>query len=135
MTHPTPIVERLREFADPDGRIAFPIVDQDGKQFGVARRTPEEMTRSEAYVDDRGTAWMPPTAWAYMAVCAARDAKQATIEHLERTNRELSEALRECADKLWVLRCNSRDDKDRAAAEYAFDMATPAPSKSREDRS
>lgn len=38
----------------------------------------------------------------------------------------LYEALNECADKLWVLRCNSRDAKDREAAEKAFAMATAA---------
>jgi hypothetical protein len=38
----------------------------------------------------------------------------------------LLEALEECADKLWVLRCNSRDPLDREAAERAFDMATAA---------
>ncbi len=35
-------------------------------------------------------------------------------------------ALNECADKLWVLRCNSRDPGDRRAAERACDMATAA---------
>lgn len=38
----------------------------------------------------------------------------------------LEEALRECADKLWVLRCNSRDELDREAAQIACDMATAA---------
>lgn len=76
------IVERLQEFADPDGRIPFPIVDQDGKQIGVARRTPEEMTTSEAFVDEVGTAWTQPTAWAYFAVCRTREAQEATIARL-----------------------------------------------------
>lgn len=35
-------------------------------------------------------------------------------------------ALHECSDKLWVLRCNSRDPLDRAAAEKAFAMAKDA---------
>jgi hypothetical protein len=38
----------------------------------------------------------------------------------------LLEALEECADKLWVLRCNSRDPLDREAAERAFGMAAAA---------
>jgi hypothetical protein len=87
MTDPTErkageLVERLREYADPDGRIPFQIVDQDGKRIGVARRTPDELLRSEAFVDDRGTAWMPPTAWAYFAACRARDAQAARIAAL-----------------------------------------------------
>lgn len=41
-------------------------------------------------------------------------------------NAVLESALRECADKLWVLRCNSRDADDRQAAERACDMATAA---------
>lgn len=38
----------------------------------------------------------------------------------------MEEALRECADKLWVLRCNSDDQKDREAAERACEMADAA---------
>lgn len=34
----------------------------------------------------------------------------------------LEHAGREVADKLWILRCNSRDDLDRKAAERACDM-------------
>ena len=41
-------------------------------------------------------------------------------------NAVLESALRECADKLWVLRCNSRDADDRQAAERAYDMVTAA---------
>jgi hypothetical protein len=35
-------------------------------------------------------------------------------------------ALRECADKLWIARCDSRDDAFREAAERACTMATEA---------
>jgi hypothetical protein len=64
---------RLREAADPDGRIPLPIMNQEGSRAGVARRTPEEILRVEAFRDERGTVWMPPTAWAYFSACRARD--------------------------------------------------------------
>jgi hypothetical protein len=62
---------------------------------------------------------------------------EALLDHLSREPRHeppapadevarLRAALRECSDKLWVLRCNSRDDLDRKAAEYACDMADRA---------
>jgi hypothetical protein len=35
-------------------------------------------------------------------------------------------ALRECADKLWIARCDSRDETFRKAAERACNMATEA---------
>lgn len=38
----------------------------------------------------------------------------------------LREALNECADKLWVARCNSTDPQFREAAEKACDMASTA---------
>lgn len=37
--------------------------------------------------------------------------------------RQITAALHECEDKLWVLRCNSRDPFDRAAAEAAIAQA------------
>jgi hypothetical protein len=41
-------------------------------------------------------------------------------------NNPLEAALRECADKLWIAYCDSKDDKFRAAATHAVDMATDA---------
>ncbi|UTC29163.1 hypothetical protein BAMBUS_00800 [Brevundimonas phage vB_BpoS-Bambus] len=38
----------------------------------------------------------------------------------------LRDALLECQDKLWIARCDSGDEKFRAAAERACDMATEA---------
>lgn len=54
-------------------RIACPIIDQDGNRVGIAHRLPEELCYVEAYVDDHGTVWTPPTAYAYAMVCKARD--------------------------------------------------------------
>ncbi|UTC28090.1 hypothetical protein GURKE_00580 [Brevundimonas phage vB_BpoS-Gurke] len=47
----------------------------------------------------------------------------------------LEAALRECQDKLWIARCDSRDEKFREAAERACDMAGAAlrPSAADED--
>jgi hypothetical protein len=44
---------------------------------------------------------------------------------------ELYEAGEELADKLWILRCESRDEKSRAAAEAAIAMWTAAKAKAR----
>lgn len=53
---------------------------------------------------------------------------RAAIAALQSTGRveRLEEALHECSDKLWVLRCNSRDPLDREAAEKACDLARQA---------
>lgn len=52
---------------------------------------------SETFVDDSGTTWNPPTAWAYHAVCRARDKWQARAEAAE-ARIEAAEA--ECAAAL-----------------------------------
>jgi hypothetical protein len=44
----------------------------------------------------------------------------------QRPDDAVVEALRECMDKLWVLRCNSRDPLDREAADLAFNMGKAA---------
>lgn len=56
-----------------EGRVLLPILDQDGKLVGHANKRLGEFELVEAFVDDNGTAWLPPTAWAYYAVCTARD--------------------------------------------------------------
>lgn len=67
-------IERLRaELSRATGRQRVSIIDQDGKEIGHAHRSMRELTTEEAFVDERGTAWMPPTAWAYFAACRARD--------------------------------------------------------------
>lgn len=92
------LVEReLARFADPDGRIPMPLIDQRGKRIGVARRTPAELMRVDAFVDERGTAWMPPTAWAYFAVCKARDEAADTISQLHQQAEAMATALERCA--------------------------------------
>lgn len=54
-------------------RIPCPIVDQHGNCVGVHHALPEELLYVEAFVDDAGTVWTPPTAYAYAMVCKARD--------------------------------------------------------------
>lgn len=63
--------------------VGLPIVDQDNKVVGWSRVDAESLFRVEAHVDDNGTTWTPPTAWAYMQVCKARDAWQAKAEAYE----------------------------------------------------
>lgn len=75
------IMSLLADYADPDGRIALPILSEH-VSVGVARRTPEEITCVEAFVDDHGTVWTPPTAWAYFAVCRARDNRRKELTDL-----------------------------------------------------
>lgn len=59
-------------------------------------RLVEEVARlSETFVDERGVTWCPPTAWAYMAVCGARDKWEARAlaaeAHAERMERGAAE--------------------------------------------
>ncbi len=56
-----------RAYRDIKPRMV-PIIDQNGKQVGSGTI---DIMQVDAYVDDRGTAWLPPTAWAYYAVCLA----------------------------------------------------------------
>jgi HAMP domain-containing protein len=73
-------VERLtRELSKATGRQRVSIVDQDGNEVGHTHRSMAELLREDAWRDDNGTIWNPPTAWAYFAVCRARDAQQALI--------------------------------------------------------
>lgn len=60
--------------------VVIPIVDQDGNRVGVSHKTPEELCRVDAYRDENGTVWTPPTAWAYYQVCRARDRLREQIE-------------------------------------------------------
>lgn len=57
---------------------------------------------------------------------------RAEIERLREAVRELVGAGNEAADKLHVLRCNSRDQLDREAADKAGAMWSGALAKSRE---
>jgi uncharacterized Zn finger protein (UPF0148 family) len=76
-------VEELRkELSRATGRQRVSIVDQDGNEVGYTHRPMAELRREDAWRDDNGTIWNPPTAWAYFAVCRARDAKQALIEEM-----------------------------------------------------
>ncbi|HYH16130.1 MAG TPA: hypothetical protein VD794_12965 [Flavisolibacter sp.] len=56
------------------------IVDQNHKPIGRALGFRNYM---EAWVDDNGTAWLPPTAWAYYALHRHNRRLQDRIEELE----------------------------------------------------
>lgn len=66
--------------ADPE--VSRPIVDQNGSKIGDARIRVADMINVEAYVDEAGTAWTPPTAWAYYSLCQAVMKKDARILEL-----------------------------------------------------
>jgi hypothetical protein len=60
-----------RGYRDVKPRMV-PLIDQYSKQVGSSRIV---IDRVDAYIDELGTVWVPPTAWAYMAACKAlRDA-------------------------------------------------------------
>lgn len=54
-----------------DGKVVTPIVDQWGNEVGRDYPAVTDLLKSEAYVDENGTVWTRPTAWAYAAACAA----------------------------------------------------------------
>lgn len=75
---------------------------------------------------------------------AARQGWKAALHYVEQNSLQddskariaaLEAALGECQDKLWIARCDSRDEKFRAAAERACDMAGAAlrPSQTADD--
>lgn len=51
--------------------MPVPIVDQDGATVGTANVEIADLFKVEAFKDDEGTVWTPPTAWAYRAACNA----------------------------------------------------------------
>lgn len=60
--------------------ITAPILDQNGKHVGTAQKSIADMFKVEAFVDDEGTNWTPPTSWAYYAACKALNAHKATLD-------------------------------------------------------
>ncbi len=77
-------------------QVMIPLIDQHGARVGHEKIAFNDLHRHEVFVDENGTAWIRPTAWAYHQVCKARDAKQAAIA-------ELIEALTpfaQCADQI-----------------------------------
>jgi hypothetical protein len=51
--------------------VARGIYNQDGKSVGVAYASVQDLLRVEAFTDEDGNTWLPPTAWAYFAACRA----------------------------------------------------------------
>ena len=62
------------------GRQATPLIDQHGIEVGHACESYADLHRREVYVDESGTVWTPPTAWAYYQSCRERDALKAEVE-------------------------------------------------------
>ncbi|MBT0666997.1 hypothetical protein HT136_01275 [Novosphingobium profundi] len=73
------------------GRQHIPLVDQNGREVGREFLSFGELHRHEVHVDDDGTTWTRPTAWAYRQACIALTAKTAQAE-------ELAEALEALLD-------------------------------------
>src|SRR5688572_6635846 len=63
-------------------RIVCPIIDQDGERVGVHHALPEELLYVNGYVDENGTVWTPPTAYAYAMVCKSRDRLGESLERV-----------------------------------------------------
>jgi len=91
-------IERLRaENSRLTGRQCIPLVDQNGKEVGAEYLSFAELHRHEVHVDDKGTTWARPTAWAYMQACKALEASKATIRSQEAALVEAREALEDAA--------------------------------------
>jgi hypothetical protein len=70
-------IERLRiELARATGRQRIALIDQDGKEVGYGFSAYRDLLREDVFVDDAGTVWTRPTAWAYFAACRALRAAQ-----------------------------------------------------------
>jgi hypothetical protein len=57
-----------------DDGLVRDIVDQSGRIVGEARTPLKDMLTVQAFVDEKGTVWAAPTAWAYFAACRALNA-------------------------------------------------------------
>jgi len=62
------LIDRI--ISTPDA-VPRGIVNQHGASVGVAYDTVKDLLKVEAFTEDDGTAWAPPTAWAYFAACRA----------------------------------------------------------------
>lgn len=118
MTDKHTLVERIADYAGEDGRIPIPIIDQHKNVVGTAYVSPEDMAHDEAFVDDDGEIWVPPTAWAYFAACRARNEKATRITALEAEKAELVAHLRRMITALTEFgpHCGFWDWRDDASA-------------------
>lgn len=67
---------------DWTGYVGLPLIDQNGKCVGMQRTSLASHFQVEVHVDDNGTTWTPPTAWAYFAACRALEAEKQKVEAL-----------------------------------------------------
>lgn len=67
---------------EPQAYVGRPIVDQDGVVSGFERTSLERLLKVEAYRDEDGTIWTPPTAFAYAQLCRAHRLSQIEAEKL-----------------------------------------------------
>ena len=86
---------------------------------------------ARAVMDAYGTL---PVGQLYADLAEAADTLErqaAEIERVRGASDGLLAAMFECQDKLWIARCDSRDDRFRAAAKRAVEMANAARDKYR----
>lgn len=79
-----------------------PIVDQDGNEVGrLDRMALGELYRVHAYVDEAGTVWTPPTAWAYRQACLALSRERAApLPSRERLGEAVAAAMQDAWDEI-----------------------------------
>lgn len=96
----TPVWEAQAEYEE-DAKAILEAADHiETLEARVATLSAENSRLSETYIDESGLSWSPPTAWAYFAVCRARDAHQSRADRAEEQLRaalEAALALREAS--------------------------------------
>lgn len=80
----------IREMLVLGDAVVVTVADLDKFKGEMQRRIEAERERdqlatelNETHVDENGTAWTRPTAWAYMQVCKARDKHADRVKTLE----------------------------------------------------
>lgn len=104
----------------PSSIVGWPIVSNTGRSLASLTYVPKEFPDAEAvnaqsYRFGKLMAAAPDLARQVITLTTRAETAEAEVKRLR-------EAGDEVADKLWVLRCNSRDEADRLAAARAFDM-------------
>lgn len=79
-----------------------PMIDQNGQVVGTSRTPLRDLLAVEVHVDEVGTCWTPPTAWAYAQACRVCDEKYPALTTAHAQAAELraeNEALRVLLDE------------------------------------
>lgn len=101
-------------------------IEREKDELAADARGAKERVASldEPYVDDRGTAWLAPTAWAYAQSCKQRDALTAKLE----TDRRLAASELSHVMSGWksaMERAKSERDELAAKLEEAKEALKP----------